>query len=142
MKHAINAFTLHFIIQHLFIGRSFYLCTRICCLYDMSHCTSTVTVTVSAALEMWHSPQYCLTRLGCCHQMLPKYCWSFPDGASGKEPACQCRRCRFNPWVRRIPWRRKWQPIPVFLPGKSQGRWRLVGHSPRVHKESNLTEVA
>ena len=33
-------------------------------------------------------------------------CW-----LSGKEPACQCRRCRFNPWVRKIPWRRKWQPL-------------------------------
>ena len=40
----------------------------------------------------------------------------------GKEPACQCRRLRFHPWVRKIPWRRKWQPIPVFLPGKSHGQ--------------------
>ena len=41
---------------------------------------------------------------------------------SGKESACQCRRnrrCRFSPWVRKISWRRKWQPTPVFLPGKS-----------------------
>ena len=38
--------------------------------------------------------------------------------AQRKESACQCRRCRFNPWVRKIPWRRKWQPSPVFLPGK------------------------
>ena len=41
----------------------------------------------------------------------------FPGGASGKEPACQCKRCkrpRFNPWVRKIPWRRVWQTIPVF----------------------------
>ena len=38
-----------------------------------------------------------------------------------KKPACQCRRhkrCRFNPWVRKLPWRRAWQPIPVFLPGE------------------------
>ena len=35
---------------------------------------------------------------------------------SGKESSCQCRRCGFNHWVRNIPWRRKWQPIPVFLP--------------------------
>ena len=42
-------------------------------------------------------------------------------GASGKKSACQCRRRkrhRFDPWVRKIPWRRKWQPTPVFLPGK------------------------
>ena len=38
----------------------------------------------------------------------------FPGGASGKEPASQCRRCkkhRFDPWVRKIPWRREWQPL-------------------------------
>ena len=43
---------------------------------------------------------------------------------SGKEPACQSRRhkrCEFNPWVGKIPWSRKWQPTPVFLPGKSPG---------------------
>ena len=41
-----------------------------------------------------------------------------PGWLSGKESACQCRRHGFDPWVRKIPWRRKWQPIPVFLPGK------------------------
>ena len=43
---------------------------------------------------------------------------------SGKQSACQYRsyrRCCFNPWVWKIPWRRKWKPIPVFLPGKSHG---------------------
>ena len=42
---------------------------------------------------------------------------SFPGGANGKEPACQSRRFRFDPWVREIPWR-TWHPIPVFLPGE------------------------
>ena len=37
---------------------------------------------------------------------------------SGKESACQCRRCGFDPWVGKIPWRKKWQPTPVFLLGK------------------------
>ena len=53
--------------------------------------------------------------------------------ASGKESACQHRRCRilgFDPWVGKIPWRRKWQYTPVFLPGKSHGQRSLVGHSP------------
>ena len=39
----------------------------------------------------------------------------FPDGASGKEPACQCKRCkrrRLDPWVGKIPWKRAWQPTP------------------------------
>ena len=50
---------------------------------------------------------------------------------SGKESACQYRRRGFDPWVRNIPWRRKQQPTPVFLPGKSHGLRSLVGHCPR-----------
>ena len=41
-----------------------------------------------------------------------------------------------------IPWKRKWQPIPVFLPGKSHGERSLVGYSPQGHKESNTTNHA
>ena len=53
-----------------------------------------------------------------------------PRWLSGKEPDCQCRRhkrCRFNPWVGKIPWRRARHPTPVFLPGKSHGQRNLVG---------------
>ena len=46
-----------------------------------------------------------------------------------KNSACQYRRYRFDPWVRKIPWRRKWQPTPVFLPRKSHGQRSLEGHS-------------
>ena len=49
---------------------------------------------------------------------------------SGKESTCQCRRCRFDPWVRKTPWRRKRQPTSVLLPGKSHGQRRLAGYSP------------
>jgi len=49
----------------------------------------------------------------------------FPSGSVGKEFACNAGRPRFSPWVRKIPWRRKWQPIPVFLPGKSHGQRNL-----------------
>ena len=52
----------------------------------------------------------------------------------------QCRRPEFNPWVRKIPWRRKWQPTPVFLPGKSHGWQSLVGYLPQGCKESDTTE--
>ena len=47
-----------------------------------------------------------------------------------KESACQCRRYGFSPWVGKIPWRSKWQPTPVFLPGKSYGQRSLEGYSP------------
>ena len=66
----------------------------------------------------------------------------FPGGTGAKEPACQCRRrkrCRFDPWVGKIPWRRAQQPTPVFLPGESQAP--VVGSHPWGHKESDLTEV-
>ena len=60
-------------------------------------------------------------------------CWP-PWWLIGKEPTCQCRRRGFDPWVRKSPWRRKWQPIPVFLPGKLHGQGSLEGYSPGVHK--------
>ena len=66
-----------------------------------------------------------------------------PRWCSGKESTCQrrrCKRCGFDPWVRKIPWRRKWQPTPVFLPGKSHGQKSLVSYSPWSCKESALTE--
>ena len=48
----------------------------------------------------------------------------------GKEPACQCRRCGFDPWIGKIPWRKAWQPTPVFLPWKFLGQRSLVGYRP------------
>ena len=60
----------------------------------------------------------------------------FPGGSVSKESACdagdhlQCRRLGFIHWVRKIPWRRKWQPIPVFLPRKSHGQRSLAGYNP------------
>ena len=62
-----------------------------------------------------------------------KWYEGFPGGASSKEPACQCRRhkrCKFDPWVVKIPWRRAWQSIPVFLPGESYEQRSLAGYSP------------
>ena len=69
--------------------------------------------------------------------------WGFPGGASGKESACQHRRrkrCRFDPWVRKVPWRMKWQSTPVFLSGESHGQRSLVGYSQRDCKESDMTD--
>ena len=68
-----------------------------------------------------------------------------PRGAGGKEPACQCRRHKrygFDPWVRKIPWRRAWQSTPVLLPGESPWKEELGGYSPEGHKESDVTEHA
>ena len=67
----------------------------------------------------------------------------FSGDTSEKEFACQCRRCerhRVNPWAGKIPWRRAWQPTPVFLPGESHGQRGLAGYSPQGRKESDATE--
>ena len=64
--------------------------------------------------------------------------------ARGRELACQSRRHKrhgSDPRIRKIPWRRAWQPGPAFLPGESHGQRSLVGYSPCGHKELDTTEV-
>ena len=93
------------------------LCTSYYILYQLLHCT----------VCMYHNSPVHLQ-----------------GGASGKESACQCiihKRLRFNPWVRKIPWRRKWQPTPVFLPQESHEQRSLVCFSPWGCKESDMTEA-
>ena len=88
----------------------------------------------------------------CCSQIPDPTLWvnkrllffGLPRWCSGTESSCQCRRHKrrgFDPWVRKIPWRRKWQSTPVFLPGKSHGRRGLVGYHPWGHKESTQLSV-
>ena len=64
----------------------------------------------------------------------------FPGGSDGKSICLQCKRPGFDPWVGKIPWRRKWQHAPVYLPGKFHGQRSLVGYSPWGGKESDTTE--
>ena len=58
----------------------------------------------------------------------------FAHSSIGKKICLQCRKPGFYSWVRKIPWRGKWQPTPVFLPGESQGQRTLAGASPWGHK--------
>ena len=74
----------------------------------------------------WSSPSS-LTR-----PSTSKPSWVLPGGLGRKESTCNAG---FNSWVRKIPWRKKWQPTPVFLPGKSHGQRSLVGYSPWDRKE-------
>ena len=82
-----------------------------------------------------------------CHIPNHNTPWAIPflgGGASGKEPSCPCRRhnrLRFDPWFGKIPWIRKWQPTPVFLPGKSHGQRSLADYSPYGLTELDTTEV-
>ena len=64
----------------------------------------------------------------------------FPGRLRWWRVCLQCGRPRFDPWVGKILWRRKWQPTPVFLPGKSHGRRSLAGYSSWEPKESDMTE--
>ena len=66
-----------------------------------------------------------------------------PGWHSSKESTCQCKRCRrhrFDPWVKKVTWRRKWQPTPVFLSGESHGQRSLAGYSPQGLRELDATE--
>ena len=91
------------------------------------------------------SGQYMVKSMSNCNHLLDAhYVWGRVGNTSGKEPDCQSRRCErpeFDPWVRKIPWRRKWQPTPVFLPGESRGQRSLAGYSPYGCKESDTTEA-
>ena len=64
----------------------------------------------------------------------------FSGGSVVKNTPANAKRCRFDPWVGKTPWRRKWQPSPVFLPGKSHGQRSLAGYHPWGHNELYTTE--
>ena len=64
---------------------------------------------------------------------------SFPGGSEGKESACNAGD-PFNPWVGKIPRRRKWQPTPVFSPAELHGQRSLAGYSSWDRKELDTTE--
>ena len=65
---------------------------------------------------------------------------SFPGASDGKESAYSAGRPGFDPLSRKIPWRREWIPTPVFLPGESHGKGKLVGYNPWGWKDSDMTE--
>ena len=64
----------------------------------------------------------------------------FPGGSNSKRICLQCRRSRFDPLVRKIPWRREWLPTPVFLPGEFHGQRSLEGYRAWANKGSATTE--
>ena len=69
-------------------------------------------------------PKFCFTTE--CHELvLFKTKEGLPRWLSGKESSCQCPRRGFSPWIRKVPWRRKWQPTLVFLPGNCHGQRSL-----------------
>ena len=68
--------------------------------------------------------------------LLPGYPWWL----TWYRICLQCKRPKFNSWVRKIPWRREWLPTPIFLPGEFHRQRHLMGYSPWSHKELDMTE--
>ena len=89
----------------------------------------------------------CLLWMIECEQWSWILSWGFPGGASGagslrgKGPMQETYECRFDPWVGKMPWRRKRQPAPVSLPGEFHGQRSLAGYSPWDHKGLDTSEV-
>ena len=126
---------------------SAYYCVH--CTMHITQCT--VHITQCICVLLWVDPcifsRFLWWLFFCCEWCFFEYscriCWytdvllldkpsrELPRWTNGKESACQCKRHRFNPWVRKIPWRRAWQPTPIFLPGEPHGHRSLAGFSPR-----------
>ena len=105
-------------------------------IFPIDHPRSSWHVTLFHFWVLALAAPFCLE--GCIHSCLPfnmvLLCLGggFPGSASGKEPTCQCGRCKrcwFDPWVWKIPWRRTWEPSQVFLSGESHGQRSQVGCS-------------
>ena len=95
-------------------------------------CHPTISSSVFSTFRLW----FLFQSRTICHKNI----MSEPRWHSGKESTCQYRRHRrqkFDPWIRKTPWSRKWQPTPVFFPGKFHGHRSLVGYSPWGGKESH-----
>ena len=107
------------------------------CLAWEKHYFSSLIIPKVSSLIFWQSFQ--METLSYAHSN--DYLKSgLPMWLSGKESTCQCRRPGFNPWGGKIPWRRKWQPTLVFLPGESHGRGSLADSSPWDPNEPDTTE--
>ena len=91
-----------------------------------------------AIFAWWRNCMLDKLHVGMSYIVIPRWC-------SGKESVWLCKRHkkrRFNPWIGKIPWSRKLQPTPVFLPGKFHGQRNLLGYSPKSLKELGMIEYS
>ena len=96
--------------------------------YDISEC-------VKCGKKEWGCISHNLSRGSCktvggCVCVILDFALGHPWQLTGKESTCQCRRLEFDPWVGKIPWRRKWQAASVFLPRKFHEQKSLGGYCP------------
>ena len=135
LKHTGCMFHIRLIQRRIHLFSTYLL--SLYCVQGMTLDTEGVTVTCQS-LGSWRNRQWWANK-----QTASLLWWASQVVQSAEEPACHCIRHKregFDPWVRKIPWRRKWQPTPVFLPGKFHGQRRLVGHSTQGHTELDMTE--
>ena len=124
----------HFLLQRMFLtqGLNPGLPHRRQTLYHLSH------------QGILHTKCHIMKSQWLCLLFFRSYAGTLlPRWLSGKKSACQSKKCRrhpLDPWVGKIPWRRKWQSTTIFLPRKSCGQRSLMGYSPQSRKESDKTE--
>ena len=113
-------FFLRFSRNVVFLARPFYLSGSI---------KTVVTMIQETKKVIWKNYWLWNTKLKLQNKTL--YTFNHMSTKTWRFPGCTVshRRCRIYPWVRKIPWRRKWQPTPVFLPGKSHGQRGMRGYS-------------
>ena len=138
------------VLSHPYMGRKLPPTGASCCsqAYIVSWSRRWGTCSSCMGTEPQRENSYLLTKMEPKRIRLdfPKPCAGLPGGTNGKEPVCQYRRhkrCGFDPWVRKIPWRKAWQPTPVFLPGESHwaeepGGLQSIGSHRVGHDWSNL----
>ena len=101
---------------------------------------SLCTINSAGSYRLLKTGLYCVIKCHSILNILGQFVWNWYCG----ELACQfrkCKRCGFNPWVWKIPWRRAQQPTPVFLPGNSHGQRSLAGYNPWGCEKSDKTEA-
>ena len=151
---ALPMFFMYLYLQQVFIEH--WSCARFCSrhkTYNSLKVRTKISVLLdiyiiwvrnSGATSAWNQPLLCEAAVSTAQPSIfiakipnndPQ--WGFPGGSDGKESACNPG---FDPWVRKIHWRREWQSTPLFLPGKSHRQRSLMGYSPGGHKEVDTTE--
>ena len=117
---------------------------------NIPHQSGTFVTTDECALTHHYHPEskaYIYFHSWCCtlyefgqiyNDIYPQF-WASQVAPVVKKPPASAgrhKRCEFNPWVWKTHWRRTWQPIPVFLPGKPRGQRSLAGNSPWAYKRA------
>ena len=119
----------HFLLQRIFPTQGLNPCLLLCIAGGFLNNVPPLNLCIVVNSDKYYGEKFSMGRRRT----------GFSTWLSGKESACQWRRRGFDPWVRKIPWRRKWQPTPVFLPQnpENKGAWRATIH--RVVKELYTT---